>query len=210
MDFIFDPSLVLYLPLDQLDGASFMSRDKSGHLCTVTGAVWRPQGRSFDGTDDCLTVPNHLAVASIFPYSLELWIKHDRTQSAATSYVIDGNKVYRLGISSAGLISLWFYDGSTWQGGDATTTLPDLTWAHLLATMEANGSNSRLKCFLNGQLDSTNDFTNQPVADLTDLVIGGKNTQRIKGTIGEVRIYSRALTPVEIQHNYMAAKWRGR
>ena len=28
------------------------------------------------------------------------------------------------------------------------------------------------------------------------------------GLIDEVRIYNRALTPLEIQHNYLATKWR--
>ena len=52
MDFIFDPSLVLYLPLGQLDGTSFVSQDAYGHLCTVTGTVWGSRGRYFDGADD--------------------------------------------------------------------------------------------------------------------------------------------------------------
>ena len=52
MNFIFDPYLVLYLPLYELDGASFMSKDAYGHLCTVIGALWRPNGRYFDGIDD--------------------------------------------------------------------------------------------------------------------------------------------------------------
>ena len=52
MNFIFDPSLVLYLPLHQRDGSSFMSKDAYGHVCTVTGAVWTPEGRLFDGVDD--------------------------------------------------------------------------------------------------------------------------------------------------------------
>ena len=60
MDFIFDPSLVLYLPLYQPDGASFASRDAYGHLCTVTGALWTPQGRTFDGADDIIDLGNNV------------------------------------------------------------------------------------------------------------------------------------------------------
>lgn len=32
--------------------------------------------------------------------------------------------------------------------------------------------------------------------------------QPFQGTIGEVRIYSRALAPAEIKRNYLATKWR--
>jgi len=51
MDFIFDPSLVLCLPLYERDGSSFPSRDTYGHLCTVTGALWRENGHYFGGLD---------------------------------------------------------------------------------------------------------------------------------------------------------------
>ena len=50
--FISDPSLVLYLPLYQLDGTAITSKDAYGHLCSVTGVTWRPDGRCFDGVDD--------------------------------------------------------------------------------------------------------------------------------------------------------------
>lgn len=56
-----DPTLVLYLPFHQLDGTSFMSKDKHGHLCSVTGALWTPRGRSFDGVDDQI-------VGSVLPF----------------------------------------------------------------------------------------------------------------------------------------------
>ena len=65
MNFIFDPSLVLYLPLYQLDGASFVSKDAHGHLCSVTGALWRPNGRWFDGTDDTIAADS-VASAGFF------------------------------------------------------------------------------------------------------------------------------------------------
>ena len=57
---IHDPSLVLDLPLYELDGASFMSKDTYGHLCTVTNTLWRLDGRHFAGADfiNCGTGPS--------------------------------------------------------------------------------------------------------------------------------------------------------
>ena len=52
MDFIFKPNLGLYLPLYELDGASFVSKDAYGHLLSVYGPEWKPDGRWFDGVDD--------------------------------------------------------------------------------------------------------------------------------------------------------------
>jgi len=44
----------------------------------------------------------------------------------------------------------------------------------------------------------------------TDLIIGeARNLARdFDGRIGEVRLYNRALTPLEIENNYLATKWR--
>lgn len=46
--------LVLYLPLysTDLQGSPITSKDASQTSCTVTGATWGSQGRTFDGTDD--------------------------------------------------------------------------------------------------------------------------------------------------------------
>jgi len=38
----------------------------------------------------------------------------------------------------------------------------------------------------------------------------GSNYYSIYGTVGEFRIYNRALTSQEIQHNYLMTKWRYR
>ena len=76
MNFISDPSLVLYLPLHELDGSSFMSRDAYGHLCTVTGAVWRPYGYYFDGTDDWISIPTHSALTSPTQGTIVIWFIH--------------------------------------------------------------------------------------------------------------------------------------
>lgn len=51
-----DPSTHLYLPLYDLDGAAFQSRDHYGHLCTPSGAIWTPQGWNFDATNDYITL----------------------------------------------------------------------------------------------------------------------------------------------------------
>jgi hypothetical protein len=58
---IYDPSLVLYLPFADHDmaGSTIISKDLNAHSCTVTGATWGSQGRSFDSTyDDFISVPD--------------------------------------------------------------------------------------------------------------------------------------------------------
>lgn len=52
------PARHLYLPLwhPELNGSSFISRDHYGHLVTVSGATWGATGRTFDATNDYITL----------------------------------------------------------------------------------------------------------------------------------------------------------
>ena len=89
MNFVFDPSLVLYLPLYEMDGASFASRDAYGHRCTVTGALWRPNGRYFDAVNDginCGTGSNLNLGNTMDKYTMTAWIK--------TSYAADEGEIF--------------------------------------------------------------------------------------------------------------------
>src|SRR4030042_2091010 len=74
MDSILDPSLVLYLPLPKLDGASFISGDACGHPIVNSGAFWTPRGRSFDGIDDLIDCGGSPAFDSQ-QYTLTCWFR---------------------------------------------------------------------------------------------------------------------------------------
>ena len=65
---------VLYLPLWKRDGASFMSDDAYGHLCTANGCLWTPQGRRLDGTDDKLTVSAASSLDCTNALTVATWI----------------------------------------------------------------------------------------------------------------------------------------
>jgi len=61
--YAFDPACVLFLPLWRMDGSSFASQDKYGHLCTKHGnPYWTPQGWVFDGDDDAVTCGNGISL----------------------------------------------------------------------------------------------------------------------------------------------------
>lgn len=76
-DFIRDSSLVLYLPLYELQGTSFLSKDTYGHTCTVTGTTLTPTGRSFDGIDDNIEIAAHSALDIVDDITIEAWVTVD-------------------------------------------------------------------------------------------------------------------------------------
>ena len=212
MDFIYDPSLVLYLPLYELDGASFMSKDKHGHLCTVTGAVWRPNGHYFDGTDDYINcgAPSVLDFTSQ-DFTVEAWLKRVVAQNSDIYchglYSADG---YRLFLSSAGSLQLNTNQSGAHQDSiSADGEITNDVWFHIVATRLGTTG----KVYKNGtDITSTGASHIDPTTSSRNVYIGqyDLDSQRFGGYIGEVRVYNRALTPTEIQYNYLATKWRYR
>ncbi|MEE9520610.1 MAG: LamG domain-containing protein [Dehalococcoidales bacterium] len=224
MDFIFDPSLVLYLPLYELDGASFMSKDACGHLCTVTGAVWRPNGRYFDGSDDKIVVPDCAVLSAMPAITAEVWMKSDGDAGALNGligkYGPAGEIEWFTKLDDdAPEIGMRIYDASVNKRigrMDTTSNVWDDVWHHIVFVWDGTALSSGIKIYVDtAQTDDTDDEAAGFVAieDKTANVQVGTRTTDIgyfKGTIGEVRLYRRALTPLEIQHNYLATKWRYR
>jgi len=210
MDFIFDPSLVLYLPLYKLDGASFMSRDAYGHTCTVIGASWRPNGRYFDGSDDYISIPhNTLFNFGTGDFTIITWVNY-QGGAGDTDYIVAKTKaglapgfvVYVAGNK----VNFW---GNDCAGLSSTTAPVGAGW--LQATVSRiSGSH---KMYINGIEEASGAATGD-VDTAYALRIGIGNdldTEWLSGIVGELIIYKgKGLNPLEIQHNYLATKWRYR
>ena len=210
IDFIFDPSLVLYLPLHQLDGASFMSKDAYGHLCSVTGALWTPNGREFDASDDKITVPDHSVLDIADDLTVEGWVqifntgRNNSILGKATTVWSQVSYTLQIWDNEQPVFNL-SSDGGL-PSSLAGTVISVDTWYHLCGTFKRPTRN----IFVNGQLKNNDTWDNDIHVGTADLYIGkyAGNSVTLDGMIGEVRIYNRALTPLEIQHNYLATKWR--
>ena len=212
MKFVFDPSLVLYLPLYELDGASFISKDKHGHLCTVTGALWQPDGRAFDGTDDNI-IGTGLSGLPTTEGSLEVWIKFSDLSRGEVWFdlVKDGDEATHR-------VALWHDATNVYLGtaGDVfkitvahSGILTEGIFYHIVGTWNTTTDNYEL--FVDAVSKGTSVVAEGDMS-FDKLVLGERFNAigQFTGIIGEARIYSRALTPLEIQHNYLATKWRYR
>ncbi len=214
-DFIFDSSLVLYLPFYDLDGASFMSQDAYGHLCTVTGALWRLYGRWFDGIDDYLKVTKStpLEMGANQDFTLMAWLNHNSETDGGILCKGANNDTtdtgYRFTYQDS--IGIRINNGSSAIGKTGSSISANV-WHHAAATFDRDGLAA---IFIDGGIDTTVDISSFASSDLTnstDLWIGSRSAGAglWNGLIGEVLIYKRSLTPLEIQHNYLATKWRYR
>lgn len=207
MKIVTDTSLMLHLPLYEPDGDSFISRDVGGCLCTVTGASWQLQGRNFNGSTDHI-VPD-FTPGALGALTVEAWTRfHVQAIDMDIFHVISLGESRAISLRSNGCeiqpdgvaIGVGWHG---WTGG----SLPTGVYWHLAMTW--NGS--ILTAYLNGKQDGavvpvtgTLDAAGQSAA------IGRKPYGEwwMNGIIGELRLYNRALSPQEVQHNYRVTKWR--
>lgn len=212
MNFIFDPSLVLYLPLYGLDGSSFASREAYGHTCTVIGALWRPNYRHFDGTDDKISVAAHDILKFSDSFTVEAWVNLDSSLPAQhhTTVSIGGaaNRITCSARRNAAGNYVAIYNTATPGWHSSTTSLSAGEFHQVVWVIKAS---SHVSFFFNGDFVEQSSNGAFPTFDGTVTVgFSLAGTEYFKGCIGEVRVYNRGLTAQEIQHNYMMTKWRYR
>ncbi len=159
---------------------------------------------SFDGTDDYVDCGNDKSIDIVNPYTLEVWAKPSsfleystiigkRTDSSATNYA--------LRFENDDTITFYFADGS-WQVFSWTYSLSS-QWYHLGLTFDVDGN---ISLYVNGEREESDNTTATPVKSTDPLGIGSYTgdsaSEPFNGTIDEVHIYNRALSPEEIKIHY--------
>ncbi len=188
-------------------GNIIRSKDTNNQACTVTGAIWTPQGRSFDG-DDVIACGNLTALNGVTALTFEAWMKTTGAGSPAlvvSKYTDADNRCHM------GSFGTDFYcNVSNGAAAYGATTITKNIWYH--AAMVFDGSQAtnatRLRFFKTG-VEIALSYTGRvpattPVGAFT---LGAQSTSYGIGIIGEARAYIRALT-AEIQNLYLATKWR--
>ncbi len=203
---------VLYLPLwaRGLSGPVFKSIDSLRHVCTVTGATWGSQGRTFDGTDDVIncgstTVLDNLGTTGDYTFTIEAWVKPISLGEGLVGQVFNMDLGFLLNVQATEAARFLVYAGG---GGSsiavsASNSVPLNAWTHIVGVYDG----AHVLIYTNGT-----PVTGAALAGTIDahaasnLLIGDSaaSTRCFNGTIGEVRIYNRALTLQEIT----TTRWR--
>lgn len=217
MDFILDPGLVLYLPLYEPDGSSLMSKDHYGHLATVTGTLWTPRGRTFDGVDDIITCGSVSQVDSLTTMTVEAWVKPNvgTFGVADIAAIVSKYGVTDLGggwISHKAQFYPWFTGGVQHTSGPSVTSIDDGNFHHIAGIYDGD----YLRIYVDGiQENISAHFPGLTFGtSLYGLSLGARTTlpnpndHFFAGIIGEIRVYNRALSALEVQQNYLKTRWR--
>ncbi len=200
--------LVLYLPLWALKGSTFKSVDAYKHTATVTGALWRPDHRLFDG-DDRITIPHSASLDTTVAITVAAWayITTDTGRIGNKTAADGSNAAWLLQIPGGLRIRFGIYD----SGGlkDALSGIDAIvlnTWYLITGTYDGTtirvyaNTTSHSPAFYPGDIDSVEE----------DVDIGTRNGggEFINGRVGEFWIYNRALTAVEITRHLNVTRWR--
>ncbi|WP_035616024.1 Calx-beta domain-containing protein [Haloferula sp. BvORR071] len=172
------------------------------------GAVWGTgitgNSLTLDGIDDGVLVGNSAALTGTSNFSLAAWVKVapgsplgtviQQREAGASGHLGE----YQLNVNANGTVNFFVYGTSAAYQFDITTAaaINDGQWHHLAALR--NGTDG--KVYIDGVEAGSGTGTVQTLASLA-VSIGydnRDNNKRFKGSIDDVRVYSRALSAAEV------------
>ena len=202
------PSLVAAYSFNEGTGSTVADASGNGNTGTLTNTSWTGSGKygsalTFNGASSIVTIADVAALHLTTGMTLEAWVNPALTTSWR-DVIYKGNDNYYLeGTSPAGapLAGVTLSPSNNINAGGAAP-LPLNTWTHLAETYDG----STLRLYVNGVQASAAAGTGSILTSTNPLEIGGDHLygQYFQGMIDEVRIYSTALTPTQIQADMAA------
>ncbi len=188
---------------DETSGDSVLDASGKKHTGTLQGATRTTgiygRGLQFDGVDDWVTIADSASLDLTTGMTLEAWVKPEelgttwrtilvKEQSDQLAYALYAN-------TEAGKPSGHVFTSAD-NGVTGPDSLPAGAWSHVATTWD--GTTSRL--FVNGEEVASRPLSGTAVVSGGALRIGGNAiwAEWFKGSIDEVRVYNRALTPAQL------------
>ncbi len=213
---LYDSALQLYLPLydNSLQAASFKSIDQNAFTCTVIGAIWTIQGRSFDGIDDIISIPDATSLR-FGTGDFTVWVWVNTTQSASgvlypiliSKYdeVTQGWQIYQTINSNKVIFEMT--DDPLQVSVTSANAINDGNWHQLALVRNGNTLYAYVDMVSQGTAVCTGFNTDVAVPlDMGNRT--GVADRDSSGTFGEALLYSQALTLAELTATYNATKSR--
>ena len=211
---IANPSgLIGYWKLDEESG-TFADGSGNGNTLTQAGGVTYAQpGKinkavGFDGTDDVLDGNNSIVFDTTSDFTLSAWVNWENGANSNEMIVCQWDyqvsSPYALYIAGT-KPTLKLGDGTSYTNYLANSDIPTNRWTHILAT--ADLPNRVYNIYINGVLDKTaaigasidmSEGLAVPILRIGKMSSG----DRFKGSIDDVRIYTRALSAIEVSRLY--------
>jgi len=152
----------------------------------------------FDGVDDFVGIPDNKSLRLTDAYTIGAWVKPIANKGTSWQTILEkGQDHYGLYLSASG--SLQVYNGGLSPASISTSPVAMGNWYFLVATYDMNEGVRRL--YLDGKIAATSNHTNSLNAGSGPLGINrhpNNGDSYFNGTIDEVAIYNRSLSPSEV------------
>lgn len=199
--------LVGYWKTDETSG-NLTDSSGNGLTGTATGTTVVAgkfgNARSFNGTTDVITVSDNSVIKPTSEMTVGMWcnvITLSQINCAATKHSTTTNNGYAMFLNSDNKFYFQLGDGTTWAVYQAVSAAISATgWYHVVGTHNANSTN----IYVNGAASGTTG-TGGTISQNTNNLLFGKNVVSSAfyiGTMDEIRIYNRALSPAEVTQLY--------
>lgn len=223
----------LWLRFDEgLQPNGHATRDSvQGTSCQISGmdSYWRAgvsgSCLSFDGYTNKVTAPAASVPGISRGFTIQAWIapqEYSWNWAGIVDRDQDKKAGYSLGMNHLGQIGIYAYVDGEWQGVMTPGKAPLLTWTHVTAVYEAS---TGFSIYLDGVrvCSKPTSGTVKDASDL-DLYVGVAHEKQFpwayerqitkqflsnmvfSGRIDEVRIFDKALSPADIQSDYLLCK----
>ena len=204
------PGLIAAYSFNEGSGTTLTDRNGHGHTGTLTGPTWTTAGRnggglSFDGVNDSVRINDHAELDLTNGMTLEAWVRPTTLGNTWRTVVFKeqaSHMTYALYASTDNGRPT----GQAYVGGErdarGPAALATATWTHLATTYD--GTTVRL--YVNGTEVRALAAAGSMSTSTGALKLGGNAlwNEWFSGTMDDVRIYNRALTPAQIQADMAA------
>lgn len=200
--------LVAAFGFDEGSGTRVGDSSGNGNGGTITGASWSSAGRFGKalvfGQGSLVTIPDSLSLKMTGGITLEAWVKPTALNASWMNLIFKPNgdpstqnPCYVLHGSKPSSTAPSVYFTGAASNLDAPSPLSLNAWSHLATTYD--GTMARL--YVNGVQVASQAQSGTLITSTDALTIGGNafNGENWTGLIDEVRVYSRALSQVELQ-----------
>jgi len=171
----------------------------------------------FDGVDGY--IDTGLNAGSVTELTVEVWLRVDTYTNDGAGISIGTNQAGTgqcyLGRGNSGGDSIdWrFYTGTFLDETEFFTS--DTGWKHYIGTYDQSGgpagNQGRMRLYVNGILEDTALSNNTSAINFSSgenirIGVNTNGSSYFDGKIGEVRVYNRALTEIEVEQNFLATR----